>query len=224
MKISSLMLVTLFLSPLQAAEQPVQVLPRQEKDSFYDRTIEKDKVIGKQEQSDSMDDQELRSLIEKELKKNMPSVAKDVQVQVLNKIVILKGSVEDAKTRQELKDQIRKIKGVTNIDDQIEVKNRDPKTIKSIDSYYLNQKRVSQAEMYGPAFKDDGETLERVRDFLSSHPAFKDVSADIYEGNIQLSGTVRSQSEKDSLERQVKQVRGVRGVETKGLRITGVSY
>lgn len=137
-----------------------------------------------------------------------------VQGQVRNGYVMLGGSVSSQQDKDNVEKAVRKIQGVRDVQNRVQVLDmneaRRPENQISSKLYanYFDQSTVTRQP-------SDAQISEKVREALSPGmftQGYDDVSSDVTNGIVYLTGTVETQNDNEKLEKAVRKIDGVRDV------------
>lgn len=150
-------------------------------------------------------DHNLLLLIQDRIQRN--PAARNIRIHIANGNVTILGWVERDQDKKDIKNNVKNIEGVKNVDDQLQVK-------ESSDSSYKSDKKDSEnkAEKNNPDFR----LAEKVRDALKGgffSSGYDTVSFDVSNGVVILRGTVERISDKKDVEDRVKNISEVKRVD-----------
>lgn len=122
-----------------------------------------------------------------------------VHVRVNNGVVLLQGTVKTREDKDKIEAEIRKLDGVKYLDNQLRV-----------------QEQISDAST-AKAPVSDQEIAKKIQDKISSgmfSKGYDHVKAWVNNGVVILQGDVQTSADKESVEKSVRNIDGVRGVDS----------
>lgn len=138
---------------------------------------------------------------------------KNVTFDVNNGNVLLRGTVSSADEKNSIEQNVRKINGVRNINNQILVQGQGAQPNNSQTRFGGYDSSNPNNNM--PRMADDKQVNDKVKDVVAGGwfaSGNRNVSFDVNNGNVTLRGTVDSADEKTKIEQDVRKIDGVRNV------------
>ena len=176
-------------------------------------------------------DREIAKNVEDNLKPGWISAGYEtVSFDVVNGNVTLRGSVETLRDKEKIEKNVRDINGVRNINNQIRVTNLKPSLSLNDSSHRGFSNQSSGTSYYQPQVPADNrdyasqnkssnasdrEIAKNVEDNLKPgwiSAGFETVSFDVFNGNVTLRGTVETLKDKEKIERNIRDISGVRNI------------
>ncbi len=169
--------------------------------------------------SDNASTNQMRSTSDQEIAKNVSDALSSgwlskgfekVSFDVNNGVVVLSGSVGSIDDKSKIEDQIKKIKGVRQVNNQITVNGE-----KASDK---ETKKIIEVEKKYPedyaATDEDKQINVKIREKLSGifSDSNKDVKVHTSDGVVTLTGWVNSTSDIDKINKDLKEIDGVKSI------------
>ena len=185
--------------------------------SYYYRNLSD--TASDQTGSDKMLQQKVEdSLKNNYLKKNYSTV----NARVYNGNVTLMGSVDSEQDRQDVENRIRSLKGVNNVNDQLQVGSSTQTS--SNDSYSRNE--TAEADSYAAdqtANVSDQDLQKQAEDTLKNNYVKKNYDAiliSVSNGIITVTGIVDSDKDREEIRQRLQKLRGAKNVDDR-TQVTG---
>lgn len=134
-----------------------------------------------------------------------------VDVQVNNGIVTLQGFVNSQEDKNKLEQEVRKIDGVTNVNNQLNIQVPATDTSFNDDAQGAYSKKTYSNMSTSNA--SDQELATKIHDKLKPgwfSPGFDQVTAEVNNGIVNLHGSVKTWADKEKLEKEIRNMDGVR--------------
>ena len=162
------------------------------------------------EESKLTPDEKIAKEIRYDLSPGMFSKGYDeVTSEVKNGTVTLSGTVQTQNDKEKLENEIRKIRGVRDVKNNVTVEPRSGQSMESRNS--RDQEQIS-----------DDQLMKDIRYELSPGmftSGYEQVKVDVKNGQVTLTGSVQTPKDKEEVDKKVRKVKGVRSVDNE-VRVT----
>ena len=158
-----------------------------------------------QDRATSEKDRELNAKIRDKITGWLTNDYKNISLKTANGIVSIEGNVATVEAKKKLNDEIRKINGVSSINDFIQVKDQDTREAAKEAAKYPQDRFASDA---------DREINNKIRDKISGWftNEYKNIALNTSNGNVSISGYVDSLDAQKKLTDEVRKIEGVKAV------------
>lgn len=156
----------------------------------------------------SQSDRDLLNRIRQVIESNRDSRFSNINIRISNGNVIITGFIESDEARQNIKNRIRNIEGVRNIEDRLEIRQMRNRMDTDRSDYSSDNKK--------PADDSDSQLKEKIRDkfkggFFSR--GYDNVQFQVNNGKVTLTGTVEKDSDRNDLSEKVNKIEGVKSID-----------
>jgi osmotically-inducible protein OsmY len=192
-----------------------------EEDNQYDQN--KNNNQGNENQEAFQSDLELLNKLLNALENNpWHKSYKNINIRVSNGNITITGTVGSEQDRKDVRSIIQKIRGVRNIDNQLEIKEDENNENKLSDNYDNMQYQAQNSQTYNqhPSSQpqttaSDRQLSQRIREALKGgflSKGFENVSFEVHDGSVTLRGSVNSDIDRRKIMERIQKIQGIKNI------------
>lgn len=173
---------------------------------YYDDNRSKDSSSFKQNDSDrddnTMSDQELTSKAKSVLDSEKSPKYRNLEVRVVNGTAILTGTIDSSKDREYIKNKLRAVTGIKNIDDRVKAQTKE--------------NDLSMGDHSSSVPVSDSKITQDIQHALKEgvmSKGYPHVRYSVQNGSVTLTGTISSEEDRKAVLKKVRKVAGVKDVD-----------